>query len=277
MSQITGPTAKAPTEFQVLENTINRGNVFSKNDAAGAAKGGVAGATLLVPPMIASKPDMMKCMAAFEDLIILMSKMAKEVQVGERESEMASLAAKITELLSSADKKMSGANKMRAMAIASMVVSVVAATISAVGAGLQLGGALKGASAAAKSVDKAAKQVGDSAGGAATAMSKADKITLATKAFEAGSAKLTKSGMFVDSIGKAAQGVGGYLSSEGQVQNQQAMAKADRMAAAAEKEGAAAARAQQVQQDMRELLGKMVELLNAFYAAQDKIAGAASH
>ena len=103
------------------------------------------------------------------------------------------------------------------------------------------------------------------------------QIDVASKAFQKSSDVMSKAGGLVDQVGRAGTSVGGYLNTQGQVENQKAQARADVMAAEAEKDGAEAAKSQQMQQDMRDLLAKMDELLNSFYAAQDKIASAASH
>ena len=266
MSRIDANTPSIPANFTEIKGTdLHRTNIFSRDDANGVPPKGLSpDGGLPLPLLVGGKADMQKVMAAFEDLIILMSKMAKEIQVGERESELTLMASKISHLLTSANTKEEGADKMRGAAIASLVISVVSAAISLIGAGISLGGAVKGASAAAKGIE-------------GLDLKGADKIkTMATLA-ENASSKLVKGGAIADGVGKGIQGGAGYASTDGQAQNQIAQAKADRIAAEAENDGAQATRSQQMQQDMRDLLSKMLELLNSFYAAQDKISSAASH
>lgn len=189
--------------------------------------------TLDKPTPPATAPDMKKVMAAFEDLILLLSKLGKEVQTAERENEIAALQEKVALLLSSADTKTEGAKDMRTTAIIACIVTVAVGITGAVFGGI---GALAAEGSGTRVV-----------------------MTGLMKAFEQGAS------------------VGGMLNSLGQAENQLAQASADRIQAQAEETGTQGARSQQVQQDMRDLLSKMVDLLNSFYAAQDKINSAASH
>lgn len=274
MTRIDGTTG--PTNYIEMPETINRFNIFERRDNMGVSKdGSVNQQNPLSPPLLGGKPEMMKVMAAFEDLIILMSKLAKETQVAERESELAALATKITQLLSAAKEKEKGADKMMAMAVVSLVISVVSATISAIGSGLQLGGAIKGGAAAAKTTDSL-KELNKSLP-KDMQIGKMAIMEQASNAFTRSADKLSKGGMLVDSIGKGIGSGANFASTQGQALNQRAMASADRMQAEAEADGIEAQRSQQMQQDMRDLLSKMVELLNSFYAAQDKISSAAAH
>ena len=243
-------------------------------------------------PNPSSKPDMMKMMAAFEDLIILMSTMAKEIQKGEREAELAGLAAKISLLMSAAQEKEKGADKIMSQAITSLVISVVSAAISVIGAGISLKGAVDGTKAATKATTEISKNN--------KAFAEAQKIEKLTKgaiktpdglkhiglsdqlsgvggAFTRASAKLTGIGSVMEGVSKGVGAGAGYASSKGQAESMRAQAESDRLQARAEEAGTHAQRSQQLQQDMRDLLGKMTELLNAFYQAQDKISSAAAH
>lgn len=220
--------------------------------------GGHSSVTTLAPPLGASRPDMVKVMAAFEEMIILMSKLAKETQVAERQSELASMAMKIATLLSAAKEKHDGAEKMMTMAVVSLVISVVASALSVVGSSIQL----KGAAAGSKAVQ-----------GAGPGASLKDKVDISNLASE----KLMKQGAVVDSLGKGVQAGAGFTSSMGQAEMQKSQSRSDVLQAKAEEVGTQTQKSQTMQQDMRDLLSKMVELLNAFYAAQDKISSAASH
>ncbi len=254
------------------DNKINR-------DQDGVGQNKTPPAMQLPLPNPTSKPDMMKMMAAFEDLIILMSKLAKETQKAEREGEIASLAAKISMLLAAAEEKQEGANKMMTMAIVSLVISVVSAAISVVGAGLSLGGAFKGASAAKDATANINQfnKIASRSGGQLEQLGLGQKMQAVSGAFQQASGKLTGFGQLADAIGKGVGAAAGYTSTQGQAESMKAQARADKMQAHGEEHGAQAQKSQNFQQDMRDLLNKMVELLNAFYAAQDKIANAAAH
>ena len=245
-------------------------------------------------PNPSSKPDMMRMMAAFEDLIILMSIMAKEVQKGEREAELASLATKIAMLLSAAQEKQDGADKMMSQAIVSLVISVVSAAISVVGSAISLGGAAKGAGKAAaetKAIDsinqqakvdafnapKLSKLTDTTIAPSETKINMATKMELVNSAFKDGAGKMPMIGQIFEGVSKGVGAGAGYTGTKGQAESMRAQAEADKIQARAEEVGSQAQRSQQMQQDMRDLLNKMTELLNAFYQAQDKIASAASH
>ncbi|MDR2892607.1 MAG: hypothetical protein LBV80_05935 [Deltaproteobacteria bacterium] len=244
MTTIDGIQASAQVNFTEV-TPLNKTNLFAHDDALGVGTTS-AGLTSGMPaPLLTSKPDMMKVMAAFEDLIILMSKLAKETQSAERENEVALLAQKVNSLLGSAKEKAEGAQTMRNMAIVSLAISIINAGITIGLSGLSIGGIMKG-------------EVGKLAG---------DKLMEAIRVFNTS----------VSSASQAGSSVSSFVNTLGQTESQFAQAKADEMQAQAEEAGMRAQKSQTMQQDMRDLLNKMVELLNSFYAAQDKIAGAASH
>jgi hypothetical protein len=187
-----------------------------------------------------------------------MSEVAKEIQKGERESEMAALQSKIANLLASADKKEEGAKQMLTMAIVSLVMSVVAAAVSIAGAGINA----KGVAAGTKATNALGK--------GATQQSLDRAFNMATK-------NTTLLSKIMDGVAEGIKASGQFSTTYGQAQSQMAQADADRLQADAEKDGSEMQKAQQLQQDMKELLNKMVEMLQSFFAAQDKIANAASH
>ena len=157
---MSDPISFRPTSPPVLGgiNEVASGKGIDNNDDEGGVPVNAQTPSMtLPPPSYTSKPDMMKMMAAFEDLIILMSTMAKEIQKGEREAELAGLAAKISLLMSAAQEKEKGADKMMSQAIASLVISVVSAAISVVGAGISLKGAVDGVKAASKTATEIGK------------------------------------------------------------------------------------------------------------------------
>lgn len=294
MTKIDNNTQPAPISYADLP-VINRGNIFSRDDNLGVGTGPMGQTNTLSPPMLTSKPDMMRVMAAFEDLIILLSELAKETQSAERAGELASLLGKITMLNAAAKEKAEGAQQMKTMAIVSLVIAVVSAGISIAGGIVSLKGAIQGVKAA-KEVKNAAGAATDAASGAAGGAASgaagsaagaagkgakgsgaASSIKEQSMAFNLRSEKMLKRGGIMDATAKAVQAAASYTNTQGQVQSQMAVSRADTMQAEAEELGAEAQKSQNLQQDMRDLLAKMVELLNSFYQAQDKISSAASH
>lgn len=248
------------------------GRTLGAGDQDGVPASTEAGETAggLPLPKTTTKADMMKFMAAFEDMIILLSKLAKEVQTGERENQISSLQNKVSLLKSAAAEKVEGADKMRAMAVVTFAVSLVAAGVSFIGAVGSFSSASSAVGKAADSATKAAATAADSA-------SKAAETAAKTASTVAEGAAKADWGTLIQPLAKVGEAGAGFAGAQGQVANQKAQADADILQARAEEAGTQGARSQQVEEDMRDLLSKMVELLNSFYAAQDKIASAASH
>ncbi|MDL2290696.1 type III secretion system translocon subunit SctB [Desulfovibrio sp. OttesenSCG-928-F20] len=278
---INGLTTEEIEGLQQFFSQLNR----QKDDVDGAGKPFSRDVRDIPFPRLGNKIDMMAMMAKFEELIILLTEMAKEMNLSDREAEISALQTKIADLLKAATEKEKGAKDMRTMAIISLVVAVVSAAISFVGAGIQLGGVGKGLKAAGKIKIKdldSSKQtdVGScfktsAKQAAGKGYSKTELINTQSKAFDMGSGKSVKVGMMFDQVGRAGSAVSSYLQTEGQVQNQLHQAAADKIQARAEQSGVEVTKAQQRQQEWTDLLHKLYELLQQFYSAQEKIAGAA--
>lgn len=279
---VTGPN---PEDME-LQKTGSQQNQ-EKDDVDGAGQTFTRETRQIPFPRLGNKIDMMALMAKFEELIILLTEMAKEMNLADREAEIAALQTKIADLLKAATEKEKGAKDMRTMAIISLVVAVVSAAISFIGAGIQLGGVGKGLKAAGKLKPESMSNTKQGDPGASSSMdggkggkggkggANLDRIKTQSGAFDMASSKSVKIGMMVDQVGRAASAVSNYLQTEGQVQNQLHQSTADKIQARAEQSGVEVTKAQQRQQEWADLLNKLYELLQQFYGAQEKIAGAA--
>lgn len=278
---ITGPNPE-DMELQKTGSKQDR----EKDDVDGAGPTFTRETRQIPFPRLGNKIDMMALMAKFEEMIILLTEMAKEMNLADREAEIAALQTKIADLLKAATEKEKGAKDMRTMAIVSLVVAVVSAAISFIGAGIQLGGVGKGLKAASKVKPEGMGQskLNDPGSGSSPSVdggkggkggSNIDHIKTQSGAFDMASSKSVKIGMMVDQVGRAASAVSSYLQTEGQVQNQLHQSEADKIQARAEQSGVEVTKAQQRQQEWADLLNKLYELLQQFYGAQEKIAGAA--
>jgi hypothetical protein len=295
ISNISGNMSMPITALSEGGPVIKAGT-FSQNDLDGAPdKSSGNNAPSLPQPLSGGNRAVMgKFMAQFEDLIILMSSLAKQVQTQERMSEISSLESKVAQLMSSAAEKQQGADKLKSSALTSMIVGLVGAGLSLAGGVINVVGGLKSLNAATGGITKLSHKAseagakaastafsnaigaGQDAGKAADAAQKAaDKaIRGVQKAQDKILAGVTGS---LEASGKAFASGAGFAQSTGQAENQMAQSRADIDAAQAERHGIEATRSQQMQQEMRDLLSKMVDLLNSYYQAQDKIASAASH
>ncbi len=105
----------------------------------------------LLPGGVGNRENMIKAMASFEDLLILLTELGRQTRLSERQNQLSALQEKVAQLEASAEKKLEAADKMRTGAIVSLVMTVTAAAVSLVGAGIQTGQMLKGMSKINKS------------------------------------------------------------------------------------------------------------------------------
>lgn len=243
----------------------------------------------LLPGGGGTRENMLKAMASFEDLLILLTRLGRETRLSERQNQIQALQEKVSMLEASADKKLEAADKMRTAAIVNLVMTVTASVVSLVGAGVQTGKMASGLSKINKNglslQDIKNAPSGDAlkSGGANTdalksgGISKEGLTSLRGGELNTLSTKTQITGQYFQGVAQLLQGVGSFTQSWMQADSQSMQAEAEKIQAMAEQIGVYMQQAQSQEADFKEFMQKVNDLIRDFIAAQQKLTEAVSH
>ncbi len=248
----------------------------------------------LPPSGTSNRESMLKAMASFEDLLILLTQLGSQTRLSERQNQLSALQEKVAQLEASADKKLEAADKMRTGAIVNLAMTLAAATVSLVGAGVQTGQLVSGMSkinknglslqnikdaSAMKPGAPDAKGPADAGGktGSFEGMSKEGMAGLRNAQLNKLSSKTQITGQFTQGAAQILQGIGSFVQSLMQADSQTLQAEADKIQALAEQIGVFMQQAQNQEADFKDFMQKVNDLIRDFLAAQQKMTEAVSH
>lgn len=269
------PLSVGPTPF-TLKNT-------EETDDAPLGSGPLkTGSGPQLPPGEAgSRQAMIKAMASFEDLLILLTLMGRETRLAERNHMLMSLAEKAATLEASADKKLEAADKARAGAIASLVMTITSAAVSFFGAMSQTKQLQAGFSQIKKQGLDMNSIKNAKPGGAKTPgpdeLSRDSLINLRGGELNTLSTRVQIKGAFFQAISQVLQGAGTMAQSWTSADSQTLQAEAEKLQAAAEEIGALLQQAQSQESDFKEFMQNVNNIIREFMSAQQKMAEAVAH
>jgi hypothetical protein len=254
----------------------------------------------LLPPPDTNRGDIRKVMASFDDLLILMSKMGKEVRLSERMTQLSAMVDQISAKLAAAAKKDEAADDLRKGAIMNLVMVVVSAAVTIVSSGIQLKSlagakvdATKGLGAQQDKINaeyklqgpltKEQTDAGQKPGDIKPGSEKAYRKEM--RAAEAGyNNSLMSSNLEIQlqsgitgAVAQLIQSFGSTADSLMKAESQSKQASAERMQALAEQFSMAMQRSQSQEADFKEFMQKVNELIRDFHAAILKMSEAVSH
>ena len=253
-----------------------------------------------LPPPDTNRGDIRKVMASFDDLLILMSKMGKEVRLSERMTQLSAMVDQISAKLAAAAKKDEAAEDLRKGAIINLVMVVVSAAVTIVSSGIQLKSlagakvdATKGLGLQKDKINADYKLQGPLTKEQADAGLKPGDIKPGSekayrkemRAAEAGyNNSLTSSNLNIQlqsgitgAVAQLIQSFGSTADSLMKAESQSKQASAERMQAIAEQFSMAMQRSQSQEADFKEFMQKVNELIRDFHAAILKLSEAVSH
>lgn len=235
----------------------------------------------LAPGEAGTRQAMIKAMATFEELLILLSLLGKETRLAERNNALMALAEKAASSEAAAEKKMEAADKARMGAIANLVMCVTAATVSLVGAGVQIKQLNAGFSElkkqgldmnsikSAPSGDKTAAGAGD--------LSKESLINLRGGELNTLSTKVQIKGAIFQAFSQIVQGAGSMAQSWTGADSQTLQAEAEKLQAASEQIGILLQQSQSQESDFKDFMQTINNIIREFMSAQQKMAEAVAH